>query len=160
MDVNESQATRNGEISNYNIRGEVKMSKSKKLIAKINALQEQRKEISKEINKLNAALRQITTMLEWYEVKGFEGGIIGTTHDVMDFFWDAAADQARYYVSEFNDNIEPDFDPSSEQIFITCLHCLDSRFERLADESASGPVLKVADAIQQLRDKLFRVKKK
>jgi hypothetical protein len=135
-----------------------KGKKIKRLVAKINALQEQCNEISKEINELNARLRRIATFDEWYEGKGIDGGITDSTHDAMNIFWDAAADQVRYYACDYDDNVEPDFDPSPEQVFVTCLLFL---YGRVPDDSPSGPVLKIVDAIEQVPcDKLFRVEKK
>jgi hypothetical protein len=159
-----------------------KLKKIQKLVDKLNDLQEQRKEISKEINELNARLRRIATFDEWYEGKGIDIGILDSIDDAMNIFWDAAADQSRHIICYYDNNVEPDYDPSPEQIFITCLHFLDAHLEALTGiwdlskgdppggwstepltgyKNLSVPVLKVVDAIQELPEikKLMRVKK-
>ena len=102
----------------------------KKLVAKLNDLQDQRNEISGEINELNAKLRQ-ETFEEWYEGKGIDGGLLDVAYDAMITFWDAEADQVRYQARDYDRNLKPNFDPSPEQVFISCLYTLDAHLETL-----------------------------
>jgi hypothetical protein len=157
-----------------------KRKEIKKLIARLNDLLDQRKEIIREIDELNAKLRQ-ETFDEWYEGKGIDGGILDVAHDAMITFWNGAADVVRFDASNCDRDIKPNFDPSPEKIFLQCLFYLDAYLEtrtskftyltrsqsrRLFKEgfleglsfreifngykNVSAPVLRIVDAIQNL----------
>jgi hypothetical protein len=105
-----------------------KLKKIKQLVARLNHLLDQRNEISDEINELNAKLRQ-GTFEEWYEGKGIDGGILDVARDAMIIFWNAEADVVRFEPGMYDRNVKPNFDPSPEQIFISCLISLDAYLE-------------------------------
>jgi hypothetical protein len=170
-----------------------KRKEIKKLITRLSDLLDQRKEISGEIDELNAKLRQ-ETFEEWYLGKGIDGGLLDVAHDAMITFWDAEADQVRYEARDYDRNVKPNFDPSPEQVFISCLHTLDAHLETLTStfsvskkertglrrklkdvsrpcrsqsvdreieqlnldgyNDVSAPVLRIVEAIQNLRQEL------
>jgi hypothetical protein len=105
-----------------------RLKEIKQLVAKLNDLLDQRNEISNEINELNAKLRQ-GTFEEWYEGKGIDGGILDVARDAMITFWSAEADVVRFEPGMYDRNVKPNFDPSPEKIFISCLISLDAYLE-------------------------------